>query len=122
LSKEEVPPWIREHLARFEQSQQKLQAIMIQKQQVEMELTEVEKALAELDKTVNTANIYKSVGSLLIKTNKKDILKELNERRELGNTRVTVLAKQESNVQGSLKEIQAKIEEASSGRAQSPNN
>ena len=122
MSKEEVPPWIREHLARFEQSQQKLQAIMIQKQQVEMELTEVEKALAELDKTVNTANIYKSVGSLLIKTNKKDILKELNERRELGNTRVTVLAKQESNVQGSLKEIQAKIEEASSGRAQSPNN
>ena len=95
---------------------------MVQKQQVEVELTEVEKALAELSKTVDTANIYKSIGSMLVKTNRKDMLKELNERRELGNTRVTVLAKQENRTRDSLKEIQTKIEKASSGRAQSPNN
>jgi prefoldin beta subunit len=59
---------------------------------------------------------------MLVKTNRKDMLKELNERRELGNTRVTVLAKQENRIRDSLKEIQAKIEEASSGRAQSSNN
>ena len=122
MSKEEVPPWIREHLTRFEQAQQNLQAIMVQKQQVELELTEVEKALAELSKTVDTANIYKSIGSMLVKTNRKDMLKELNERRELGNTRVTVLAKQENRTRDSLKEIQTKIEKASSGRAQSSNN
>ncbi len=118
----EVPPWVREHLARFEQAQQNLQAIMVQKQQVEVELTEVEKALTELNTTSDTANIYKSIGSLLVKTNRKDMLKELNERRELGNTRVTVLAKQENRTRDSLKEIQTKIEKASSGRAQSPNN
>ena len=122
MSKEEVPPWIREHLTRFEQAQQNLQAIMVQKQQVELELTEVEKALSELDKTANTASIYKSIGALLVKTNRKDMLKELNERRELGNTRVTVLAKQENRVRDSLTEIQTKIEEASSGKAQPPNN
>ena len=122
MSKEEVPPWIREHLTRFEQAQQNLQAIMVQKQQVELELTEVEKALSELDKTANTASIYKSIGALLVKTNRKDMLKELNERRELGNTRVTVLAKQENRVRDSLTEIQTKIEEASSGKAQSQNN
>tara|TARA_B100001971_G_scaffold200829_1_gene212830 strand:- start:496 stop:864 length:369 start_codon:yes stop_codon:yes gene_type:complete len=122
LSKEEVPPWIREHLTRFEQAQQNLQAIMVQKQQVEVELIEVEKALTELNKTADMTNIYKSVGSLLVKTNRKDMLKELNERRELGNTRVTVLAKQENRVRDSLKEIQTKIEEVSSRRAQSPNN
>ncbi len=122
MSKEEVPPWIREHLTRFEQAQQNLQAIMVQKQQVEVELIEVEKALTELNKTADMTNIYKSVGSLLVKTNRKDMLKELNERRELGNTRVTVLAKQENRVRDSLKEIQTKIEEVSSRRAQSPNN
>ncbi len=95
---------------------------MVQKQQVEVELTEVEKALTELNTTSDTANIYKSIGSLLVKTNRKDMLKELNERRELGNTRVTVLAKQENRTRDSLKEIQTKIEKASSGRAQSPNN
>jgi prefoldin beta subunit len=118
LSNQEVPPWVREHLARFEQAQQNLQAIVAQKQQVEMELTEIEKALSELDKSGDAPKIYKSIGSLLIKTSKKDMLSELQERRELGNTRVTVLAKQENRVSESLKEIQAKIESATSGKTQ----
>ncbi len=118
MSKQEVPPWIREHLIRFEQAQQNLQNILIQKQQIEIELIEIEKALAELIKSDDGTIIYKSVGSLLIKTNKKDMVSELNERREFGNTRVTILAKQENRVSESLKEIQAKIESASSGKTQ----
>ena len=122
LSKDELPPWLREHLVRFEQAQQNLQMIMVQKQQVEIELTEIEKALAELDKTVDGAKIYKSIGPLLITTNKENMLTELKERRELGNTRVTVLAKQESRVRENLKEIQTKIEGATSGKTQAPGN
>lgn len=118
MSNQQVPPWVHEHLARFEQAQQNLQAIILQKQQVEMELTEIEKALSELDKSEDSTKIYKSIGSLLIKTNKKDMLSELQERRELGNTRVTILAKQENRVSESLKEIQAKIESATSGKTQ----
>lgn len=118
MSNQEVPPWVREHLARFEQTQKNLQAIMVQKQQVEMELTEIEKAVSELDKSEDATKIYKSIGSLLIKTSKKNILSELQERRELGNTQVTVLAKQEIRVSESLKEIQAKIESATSGKTQ----
>ena len=118
MSNQEVPPWVREHLARFEQTQKNLQAIMVQKQQVEMELTEIEKAVSELDKSEDATKIYKSIGSLLIKTSKKDMLSELQERRELGNTQVTVLAKQEIRVIESLKEIQAKIEIATSGKTQ----
>lgn len=118
MSNQEVPPWVREQLARFEQTQKNLQAIMVQKQQVEMELTEIEKAVSELDKSEDATKIYKSIGSLLIKTSKKNILSELQERRELGNTQVTVLAKQEIRVSESLKEIQAKIESATSGKTQ----
>ncbi len=118
MSKQEVPPWIREHLIRFEQAQQNLQNILLQKQQIEIELIEIEKALTELTKSDDGTIIYKSIGSLLIKTNKKDMVSELNERREFGNTRVTILAKQENRVSESLKEIQAKIESASSGKTQ----
>ena len=48
MSQPELPPYIREQLARFDQIQQNLQAVLIQKQQVEMELDETEKALDEL--------------------------------------------------------------------------
>jgi prefoldin beta subunit len=119
---QEVPPWLREHLARFEQGQQNLQAVLAQKQQVEMELTEVEKALAELRKSSEDTVVYKSAGSLLIQTNRDDMVKELEERRELGNTRVTVLAKQEARLRESLKEIQSKLEEAARGRSQPKGN
>jgi prefoldin beta subunit len=113
MSGEEVPPWLREHLVRFEQAQQSLQAVLVQKQQVEMELTEVEKALSELSKAAADTPVYKSAGSLLIKTGKDAMLKELEERREFGNT---------NRLRESLKEIRAKIEEATRGRTQPKSN
>jgi len=122
VSKDEIPPWLREHLVRFEQTQQNLQAILLQKQQVEMELTDIEKAHSELLKASDDTPVYKSAGSLLIKTSKDTMLKELEERRELGNTRVTVLSRQENRFRQSLKEISSKIEEATRGGTQPQGN
>jgi len=114
----EVPPWLREQLTRFEQSQQNLQAILAQKQQVEMDLAEVEKALGELTRSLPDAVVYKSAGSLLVKTNRETVMKDLEEQRELGNTRITILAKQENKLKESLTEIRSKIEEAARNRTQ----
>jgi len=118
MSKEEIPPWLREQLVRFEQLQQSLQAILVQKQQVEMELIETERAISELSKMSSDAVVYKSTGSLFIKVARDELMKELEEKRELGNTRVTILAKQESHIRENLKEIQTKIGEAVRGKAQ----
>jgi prefoldin beta subunit len=118
MSTQEVPPWLREQLVRFEQLQQNLQAILLQKQQVEVESAEVEKALAELTKMGSDGIVYKSAGSLLVKVNKDDIQKELQERKDLANTRSAVLAKQEQRVRESAKEVQNKIDEAVRARQQ----
>ena len=118
MSTQEVPPWLREQLVRFEQLQQNLQAILVQKQQVEVESVEVEKALAELTKMGSDGIVYKSAGSLLVKVNKDDIQKELQERKDLANTRSAVLAKQEQRVRESAKEVQNKIDEAVRARQQ----
>jgi len=118
MSTQEVPPWLREQLVRFEQLQQNLQAILLQKQQVEVESVEVEKALAELTKMGSDGIVYKSAGSLLVKVNKDDIQKELQERKDLANTRSAVLAKQEQRVRESAKEVQNKIDEAVRARQQ----
>jgi prefoldin beta subunit len=110
MSEQELPPWLREQLSRLQQLQQNLQAIMMQKQQVELEIVEIERALEELKKMEGDNNsVYKGAGPLLIKTKKEDILKELEEKKELSNTRVTVLGKQETRVKDNLKEVENKI-------------
>ena len=48
MSQPELPLALREQLARYDQTQQNLQAVLAQKQQVELELGETEKALEEL--------------------------------------------------------------------------
>ncbi|MDG6915349.1 MAG: prefoldin subunit beta [Nitrososphaerota archaeon] len=117
MSQQEIPPWLREQLARLEQLQQNLQAVQVQKQQVEAELAEVDRALDELKTTPEGEQIYKYAGNLLIKVSKDSITKELQERKEVSNTRNLVLGKQETRFKENLKELQTKIDDMLKGRA-----
>ncbi len=109
MSEQELPPWLKEQLSRLQQLQQNLQAIMMQKQQVEIEIVETDRALEELKKIGTDDIVYKSAGPLLIKSKKEDLLKELGEKKELSNTRAMVLVKQETRVKDNLKEVENKI-------------
>lgn len=111
MSEQELPPWLREQVARLQQLQQNLQAIMMQKQQLEVEMVETDRALEELKKAGPDDSVYKNAGSVLIKAKKDDIIKELEEKKELSNTRVMVLGKQEARVKENLKEVENKINE-----------
>jgi len=107
----ELPPQLQEQLVRLQQLQQTLQTVASQKQQVELELNETDKALSELEKSTDETPVYKSVGSILVKSNRQTLLTELKERKELLNTRVTVLGKQEERTRERLKEVQEKLQE-----------
>ncbi|HET7146896.1 MAG TPA: prefoldin subunit beta [Candidatus Nitrosopolaris sp.] len=109
MSEQELPPWLKEQLSRLQQLQQNLQAIMMQKQQVEIEIVETDRALEELKKIGTDDAVYKSAGPLLIKSKKEDLFKELGEKKELSNTRMMVLTKQETRVKDNLKEVENKI-------------
>jgi prefoldin beta subunit len=116
LSQEnELPPWLKEQISRLQQLQQNLQAIMMQKQQIELEIVETERALEELNKTTTSDSIYKAAGPLLIKSDKDTIEKDLTEKKELANTRVMVLGKQELRVKENLKEVENKINQMLKG-------
>jgi len=118
-SGQKIPPWMQEQLMKMQQAQQSLQSILLQKQQLEMEQVDSNKAIEELKKASDDDTVYKHAGSILIKSTKKDLIAELEERKELANTRSTVLAKQEARVKESIKEQELKINEmiknASSG-------
>jgi prefoldin beta subunit len=106
-----LPPNVQERLLRLQQLQQTLQTILAQKQQVEMEKTEVDQTLAELQKTADEAVIYKAIGSLLVKAEKAKVTEELNERKSLLDTRSTVMARQEERIRSQVKEAQTKLQE-----------
>jgi prefoldin beta subunit len=108
---QQMPPWLQEQIGKMQQSQQNLQSILMQKQQVEMENVESDRALEELKKASDEDQVFKYAGSILIKSDKKSLLDELEEKKELSKTKSIVLAKQEERLKASLQEQEQKIQE-----------
>ena len=105
-----LPPAVQERLLRLQQLQQTFQSVLTQKQQLELELIEIDQALSELEKMTDDTVIYKSIGSLLVRTEKSKVTSDLTERKELANMRTSVLGKQEERLRSQLKELQEKLE------------
>ena len=110
-SNPQIPPLVQEHLARLQQTQQNFQSIMMQKQQLESEKLETEKALEELKKAGDDESVFKHAGTIMIKSNKKDLIDELEEHVELAKTKASLLVKQEERLKTTLKEQETKIQE-----------
>jgi len=108
---QQIPPWLQEQVGRLQQLQQNLQSIMGQKQHLEMEQLETERALEILKKAGDNDAVFKNAGAILIKSTKASLIAELEEKKELANTRITVLSKQETRVKENLKEAEIKIKE-----------
>jgi len=73
--------------------EQNLQNIILQKQAFQMELSEIETASIELEKT--KGEVYKIIGQLMISKEKSEIKNELKEKEKLISTRINALDKQE---------------------------
>jgi len=110
-SNQQIPPMVQEQLAKLQQTQQNFQSILMQKQQLESEKLETEKALEELKKTSDDELVFKHAGTIMIKSNKKDLIEELEEQVELAKTKASILVKQEERLKTTLKEQETKIQE-----------
>jgi len=110
-SNQQIPPMVQEQLAKFQQTQQNFQSIIMQKQQLESEKLEIEKALEELKKASDDELVFKHAGTIMIKSNKKDLIEELEEQVELAKTKASILVKQEERLKTTLKEQETKIQE-----------
>ena len=110
-SNQQIPPLVQEQLAKLQQTQQNFQSIQMQKQQLESEKHETEKALEELKKANDDESVFKHAGTIMIKSNKKDLIDELEEQIELAKTKASLLVKQEERLKIALKEQETKIQE-----------
>jgi len=111
MNNEEMSQQFQDQINRLQQLRSSLQMIMQQNQQIDIKLKEVEEALEELDKTNPKTPIYKSIGSVLIKSNgKKEVINELISTKETLNLRKDTLNKQEGRTREKLNELQSKVE------------
>jgi len=82
--------------------EQALQGLMMQKQAFQFEYIETNNALEELKKTKADGEVYKIVGSLMFKSNKIELEKELERKRDVINLRLKTIEKQEEELKSKL--------------------
>jgi len=106
----QLPPKIQERLARFQQLQNTLQSLVLQKQRLDLELNEAERALKTLEGTPSETKVYKSVGAVLVEKKKDEMVKELSERKEFLEMRSKVIARQEKKTRERLTSLQQTLQ------------
>ncbi len=111
----ELPPQVQNMIAQLQTVQQQLQMVVSQKLQLENSLKEIENAIREVEKVDENTPIYKNVGTVLVKTKKDEILKELNEKKETIEVRIRALSRQEEKLKERLQELQNKVKSMLSG-------
>ena len=89
-------------------TQQNLQNILTQKQQIESQLAEFDSALTELK---NTENAFKILGKIMVATSKDKLNNDLKEKKEVLTVRLENFTKQEKTLQNSIEELQKEVVE-----------
>ncbi len=87
--------------------EQNLQNILLQKQAFQMELSETKAAFNEIQNSGD--EVFKIIGQLMIKTEKKKINEELESKERLLDLRLKSLDKQESSLSDRLEKLRDEI-------------
>lgn len=112
-----IPPQVQQMLGQLESYQQQLQLVVQQKQKVQLDLSDAKKALEEVEKVEEGTPVYKTVGTLIVKTEKAKAVEELKEKIETLEVRLRALERQEQKLNETLRELTQKIQGALRGVA-----
>jgi len=91
-------------------SEQQLQNFSLQKQAFQLELNETESALDEVQKSKD--DVYKITGQIMIKANKEDVIKEMQEKKEILSLRIKSIENQEKILSERVEKTRKLVEES----------
>lgn len=106
---QELPPELQHKIMQLQESQERLRVLILRRQQYEMELKEVQRALEELRRLEAQTPVYKAVGSLLFLTDKDKTIAELQDKQETLELHIKTLERQESLARKQVEELRQKI-------------
>jgi prefoldin beta subunit len=110
-----IPPQVQQQLANLQALNANYQATAQQRAQFEAMRAENQAALEALEALAEDAPVYRNVGSLLLRDDRKAALERLKEDVETGEVRIQRLKKQEETLREQLGQLQQKIQAALKG-------
>jgi len=96
-----------EKIMQIQSSEQNLQHLLAQKQQIQSQSIEIEGAQEELKKSKN--KVFKIVGSVMVESTKEQLEKDLSEKKEMIDLKIKNIDKQEEKIRKSSKTLQEEI-------------
>jgi prefoldin beta subunit len=115
-----ISPKMQNQIAMLQQMQQQLQTVVGQKAQYEMAIREAKKAAEELADVPADAEVFMSVGTVMIQQSKEKVQTTLQERTESLELRVKSLEKQEKALQEKFESLSNQIKGALEGKRAPP--
>lgn len=100
---------LRAEIKRYQDVTEKLRLVLLNKQQVQVQLSEVENALRELSRASGDAAIFKILGNIMVAKPRDEIESELSERKETLEIRIKSLERQEQLLRKQLEELEKKL-------------
>ena len=97
---------MQEKISQLSIMENSLQQFLAQKQQIQSQLLEVESALEELEKT-DTA--FKIVGNIMVASEKKPLIEDLERKKELLEIRIKTVEKQEDSLRDKTRTLQEEV-------------
>jgi len=84
-----------------------LNTLLMQKQNYQVELNELTNALGEVKKS--EGDVYKVSSNIMIKANKPDVLKNLEEKKKMIEMKITSIEKQETIFEDKASKIRTEV-------------
>jgi prefoldin beta subunit len=112
----QLPPQIQNQLAQLQELQQQAQVVISQRQQLEVQVREVERTLEELVKVGPEAPLFRSVGSLLVSVQDRAKLEaDLRDQQETMMVRLESAKRQEARLRERMQSMQNELQAALGG-------
>ncbi len=86
--------------------------LVAQRQQIEREVKEIDRAFSELQKHPDDSPAYKIVGGIMIRKDRLSLLKDLTESKELLNIRAPSIKQQEARMKQEIQRRQQHLQES----------
>ena len=96
-------------LGQAQSYQQQMQAFVMQKETLNIQLMEITKAVDDLEKSKEASEIFRISGPILIKTKKADALKDLKEKQDLIKLRLSSIEKKERGIKEKIDDLREKL-------------
>ncbi len=104
-----LPPELEQLAIKYQQLEAQLTSVVTQKTAIITQIREIERALSVLQSVSNDAAVYRNTGFVMVKVSKEEAVKDLENRKEELQIRLTSLEKMESMLKKQLDEVKEKI-------------